>query len=173
MTPAGVKVMVRAEPEPETASVPRPGCDSVALTTKLLVRVSTSLTRKSMVRGTLAAVVWSLKPATVGGWLTYVTVSGKDVELVRVPSVTVKVMVLVPLPLVTADGRLTVGTIWRVRLPPEPPKVSLPTNPAGLSPLLAAVTSRLLAAVTDELTVKGTSKFVEFSGVVCGPINEI
>ena len=85
--------------------------------------------------------------------MTYFTVSGKDTELVRTPSSTVNVMVLVPSLVVSKEGRLVPGVICRNRVLPEPLSVRLATKPAGLSAELVTVTVKLLALTLDELTV--------------------
>src|SRR2546426_9339284 len=106
---------------------------------------------------------------TVGGSFTAVTVSGKEMELVLVPSVTDTLIRLVP-------NRFVVGVITRVRsktlLGPVTTRLLLTTRLGGLLELLVASTTRFVGSVSASLRVKRTDNGVS-SWVVWAATGEI
>jgi hypothetical protein len=170
LTPAtGVSVTVRFAPLPPKRMFPS-GTSAVLLETPVTVNVPTALSLSPTVNaiapvGVLSGVDWSLIAEMVGASFTASTVRVKLVEVSSVPSLTVMVIMEVP---VTPGAGVTVT----VRLAPLPPKLMLATGTKVVL-LEPALTVRLPGAVSASPTVKAIAGVAVFSEVDWSAMAEI
>src|SRR6266566_4240848 len=167
---AGVTVTVRFAPEPPKtmlATGTKVGLEEAPETTRLPTAVCASPTVKAIAA---VAVFWLVDRSAmleiVGAVLAVaLTVNTKLSLAVRLPSLTVTVMVAVPV-------WLRAGVTVTVRLAPEPPKTMLPAGTkVGLEE--APETVRLPTAVWESPTVRAIGAVAVFCVVVWSVMLEI
>ena len=165
---AGVIVNVRVMSVPVTARLlggTRAVSPDVVVMTRLARGVRSSLTVKSKATGTSSSVVWSATPLTPGGWLGARTVKVKGLSALRLPSLTLTVMMAVPV-------RPTVGVRVKLRSASAPSKWnSLRGVKVGLDEV--AVRTRLAKGVSTSPTVKEMGPVVVPDMAVCSAMLEM
>ena len=139
------------------------GTNGALLEVPVTVKVSTGLSGSATVNamapvGVFSGVVWSFILEMVGGLLTAFTVNTKFVGVESVPSLTVIVMVDVPL-------RPAAGVITAVRPAPLPPKTILATGISVASDEVADTVSAFgevsISPTVNAIAPVGVSSFVD------------